>query len=783
MSIPLGPRPRMYFHADDVPALRQRLERDARLRDARERFLTRAREGLTIPLPPESEAQAGPSQHGNYRRVGRVAEQVIRGSAFAYLLTGEEPFAERAVAGMRHFAEYDAWIGRLFAHRKPPWRSALENAAFATSYVEAIDFLGERLSEADRRSAIETVIRKGIEPSVADWLLPGRRIHALDSMGHNWWGVCVSTAALATLGVLGADNRAEGWLRLCLEGMEEFFRYPGNVLQNKPRTFDRRGGLYEGVNYTLFTLIHYVHFLAAAAHMLPDGYAGWHFDGRAPGLPGMIDFLLHMSYPRSAKGDAGGPGLLTVDFGDSPRDRPIRGDVTLALAKLTGDGRWRWYFERFTPQVDGVRQMLMYDPSIQPVGPEGMSTCRCLRDIGVAAMRSSWSDDATLLAVRSGTTWNHGHLDAGSFILYAGGEPLMIDAGKCAYGQPNYNRYFTAAAAHNVVLPAGRSVASDEYYRGSKFPGRLGAILDAGRIRYLLADATGPLAALYRRYLRSFLWLDEVIVIYDDLLAHEAGRFEWLFHGETPPQYADGRIEITSGAARLTMDVLFPPGLTAERRTAPSVYHEGPLDYLVLRAAEATADAKMLAVCRAGRDLPDVRVQARQGRQPKSPHQDLPNDTDARIQTGDGREWIAARIETPDARWDVYANLAADGRIMHANSHNDLDGRATDAYLLAERTETPRRHLLVGASYLRDAHGRTLFDGMAKFDAAVTWSPDGRSAAELVVRGPAGMRVRIASQEAPPRVVANGLEVGAAAVSRDGEFVSLRLPPDAEGYE
>lgn len=40
-------------------------------------------------------------------------------------------------------------------------------------------------------------MRLGILPSLNDWSLPGKRIHALDPMGHNWWSVWVSSPGVA----------------------------------------------------------------------------------------------------------------------------------------------------------------------------------------------------------------------------------------------------------------------------------------------------------------------------------------------------------------------------------------------------------------------------------------------------------------------------------------------------------------------------------------------------------------------------------------------------------
>lgn len=43
-------------------------------------------------------------------------------------------------------------------------------------------------------------------------------------------------------------------------------------------------------------------------------------------------------------------------------------------------------------------------------------------------MRDSWDKDATMLAVKSGMTWNHSHADANSFIIFHKGTDIIKDA-------------------------------------------------------------------------------------------------------------------------------------------------------------------------------------------------------------------------------------------------------------------------------------------------------------------------------------------------------------------
>ena len=59
--------------------------------------------------------------------------------------------------------------------------------------------------------------------------------------------------------------------------------------------------------------------------------------------------------------------------------------------------------------------------------PEEKSVC--YDKIGWAIFRDSWEEDATMLAVKCGDTWNHAHADAASFVLYKDGVNEIYDAG------------------------------------------------------------------------------------------------------------------------------------------------------------------------------------------------------------------------------------------------------------------------------------------------------------------------------------------------------------------
>jgi len=91
----------------------------------------------------------------------------------------------------------------------------------------------------------------------------------------------------------------------------------------------------------------------------------------------------------------------------------------------------------------------------------------------------------------------------------------------------------------NVVLFNGQGQPEEDFMRGSKFSGRVHSLLDGLGVKYVYADATGAMARYLSRNYRHWLWLEGAILIFDDLLAYEAGRFDrnWRACGAGP---ADG---------------------------------------------------------------------------------------------------------------------------------------------------------------------------------------------------------------------------------------------------
>jgi hypothetical protein len=698
----------LFFLPERIKTLRAQITADASTQARWEKFLGQAN-NLT-------EGKADPSTRASLTL------------GLAWQITGDERYAKKLRESLLGNVGASVWIGQDVGGHTPPWHSALATAAAVVSGVIAREALAGFLSADERQRVTAGILRLGILPILEDWVLPGSRIHALDSMGHNWWSVCISGAGVGALMLLGEDPRAAGWLGGISTALAGFFNYQGMVLLNKPVNFDPAGAFYESVHYAGYALESYLTFrlawLNAVATPAP----------RIPALENIAGFFAHTLYPASA-------GNLAVDFGDSSL-KPMEAPAMRLLAVMGFSPEiTRWYLQR--EESDSSDPLaLLYPIKTDTHAHNVLPGSIIYPVIGWAMLRSSWENDATLLGIKSGFTWNHAHADAGSFVLYHAGRPLLIDSGKCAYARSEYLDYYCQSRAHNVVLfnDEGQSV-EDFHDRGVKFPGHVHDLLDAQGLKYIYADATGPMARWFKRNYRHWLWVDDVILVFDDILAHENGRFDWLLHYAGEARLHGATVELSNGPAQARIEMLYPAD--------PAVRHETGL--MADAPDQKTKYLRFSTTTKA-------RVQ-------KFLVAIVPRPVDAalsppKIETLDEPDALGVRISGPDQITEVYLNLLSDGRRMHLNSNNVMAGWETDAYLLAVTRpsqtakadiESVTRYFAVGCSYLR-REGQSILESFLK---VTTVFQPGESA-EISFPGQPQTEMAILALHEPSRLQVNG---------------------------
>lgn len=687
------------LHTDaNIKRLRQQIENDAQVKTAWEKQYNKAKDMVDK---------------------GRYGAKDCQLLGLVYRVTNEDAFAKATKEILVKYTSQDTWEKGMLLSRKPAWRGGLNTSHNSFYLAIGYDCIYTYLSKSERQSIAEDFVRVGIEPLMHDWLNPETNFHTFDTMGHNWYSACAHMAGFTALILRDEIPEAEQWATDISATAGEWINFSGSVLQRKPPTFDVNGGFYESVNYANYAISKYLQFRYAMENVFPKVK-----QEEFPVLDHIADYFIATTYFRSnAK-------PLSVDFGDSGRE--INGVASVKMLWALGyqNPRNAWYIKNAndnsrgeTMGIDTPNGLLFYpefDTIEDDFEPE-LSTSSLFPDMGWATLRDSWKADASMLAVKSGFTWNHTHADAGSYTIYHKGEYIIIDGGKSSYGNPLYTEYYCQSEAHNVVLFEGEGQNRKDPYYGVVNPGSLHNMISTDDFKYIMADATGPYSHILSRNYRHFMWVGDVILVMDDLLAHEPGQFEWLLHYEGESKRNGTDLSIKKGEAEVLVRPLFPvmfpngglphdfpEAMRLQERMGYEDHHpENELPYWSVSQQEKTQRAKFISAI----ILKD----------------DENKDNLPQIERFEGKDFLGVSITQNGKVTKVYFNLLADGRLKHRNSVIDMEGWQTDAYLMAVTYPEGKdgtsfselEDVFVGhGSYIR-RDGKVLMHALSKYTAHV----------------------------------------------------------------
>ena len=724
--------PRLFYNATSLEHLKQTLATDSAAMDSLKKH---GEELLAASLIPETTAMHGEGQHASYGQPAKQMSEMGITLGLLYHLTGEKRYADKLREAMLYYTNYARWAGQSFMHRSPPWHSELDTATFSFGYATGYDALHGFLSEPDRKTIADAMVRLAVLPTLNDWVLPGARIHSFDSMGHNWWGVCVAGAGLCALALLDDDPRAQGWIDAMDAGFEQWFNYSGNFLENRVPSFERSGPSYESVAYTNYAVSEYLHYRLAWQNTYP---------GRKPAHMTPLDhvarYFLHTLYPTST-------GYFTLNFNDCALGTDTSTSILLLIACGLGTPEATRYLELVHSNPQGALFPLLRQYPKPAAATDVPDSC-IYPEMGWAMLRSSWENDATFLAVKSGYTWNHAHADAGSFVLFKQGSRLIIDSGTCSYNRPEYSTYYRQSRAHNVILFDGAGQPKDDILNGCKFPGHVHGLVDGLGMKYVYADATGPMARWFLRNYRHWFWSNDVILIIDDVWAHTAGQMDWLLHYEGKyTTAADGSIRLKNGPAEAVVKMLYPAIKLREDMGLADHDPDKQVPYLVFS--------------------PDAPLQSRQFITAIC----LNPDAQPKFEILEEQDYLGIRMQTPEGVEEFYLNLRA---IRTPGTISVKMGEwVTDAYSLhfkyvAADDKTVQRFFVVNGSYLRH-EGRSMFESLTK--RTVCWQPGDPLE---IFSDSTSANIQIAAKNLPRSVNWNGRPVSIQ-YDQQSDLVSVRI--------
>jgi len=580
-----GVHPRLYLTAERIAALKGRLSEEP-YASALER-LRRVADRRVESGPPEYRRDDGHS--GEEQLYQREVGNAIANLALAYVLTGERRYLESARAWMLASAGYPTWgLGQI---------DGMDLAAGHQLYGLALgyDWLYQDLDPQAR-----AVVRRCLETRggrMYDALVSGRVWWATAYLQNHQW-VDMTGLAAAGLALYGEVEGVDGWVLKPLEMARETMAALGPD-----------GASHEGVPYWTYGVEYLLKFMDLARDLLGvDLFAqnAW-FEHTA-------SFRLYSMLPRAHWTERG--DLMT--FADGPRSDWYGPDYMLRkLAAEYRDGHAQWLAEELDraglcSSAAVFLNLLWVDPSVPAVPPTDLPVFKHFDDLDIVFMRSGWEGDESVLAFKCGPYIGHhalerysydpggGHVhpDAGSFLLFAHGEWLIVDDG--------YTWKTTAYQNTVVVNGVGQEGEGGAWFDG----GRLSAEKRGPRIvradhaadrDYVIGDVTAAYkaAAGLRRFLRHVLYLrPDCWVILDELEASSPSTFEVHFHADFPfVRQEDGSFVVRGqkGALRLTalskdevsarswrQGLIGTGGGPAGEIEALTVANEGPRERMVL---------------------------------------------------------------------------------------------------------------------------------------------------------------------------------------------------------
>ena len=340
------------------------------------------------------------------RRLLGVSREALRRVfylSYAYRMTGEKKYAERAEKEMLAVSAFSDWNPSHF----------LDVAEMTMAAAIGYDWLYDQLSAASRENIKSAILKKGIDPSF------NIQNNYWPQATHNWNQVC---NAGMSYGALAIFEDAPELSKMIIDRAVESIQLPMNE-------YAPDGAYPEGYGYWDYGTSFNIMFLSAIEKI-------WKTDFALSQIPGFMKTAAYMANMTGATGQCfnyadnglGGSMHPTMFwFAAKTNDKSVLWDQRKYM-----ESDRRFTRDRLLPAVliwgSGIRIAGIAQPK------ELMWTGK--GEMPVALMRTSWTDpEAIYVGFKGGRALtNHAHMDAGSFVMEAGGVRWASD-----FGPQDYN--------------------------------------------------------------------------------------------------------------------------------------------------------------------------------------------------------------------------------------------------------------------------------------------------------------------------------------------------------
>ena len=513
-----GVHPRIFFGPGDVAALRDKVK--GGIAAAAFQRLIEQCEGF---CDPSSDGYVDLTACGE----GPLPARQARPLAFAYTLTGDSRWKDRALELMRRIA------ARGVADRHG--HSSIPPDAFPVAY----DMLHDEMSDEDRRRAGE-FIRSEVEKFKTDFLGHPER--------HVW--------LLGTNPPLASLLFFSYWIAAAYEPQrdaETMRQYADMMRRSMHLGIDEGGAIGEGPNYGLMDAFRWV---IPAEIFYRAGVAD--FWTEEPRMLAMLRWWAYLMLPGRREVNPIHDAVRASGFPPFPH---------LLGARRTGDPllQWIWqtlggrppigpesthpyaYLHNISGNLDLIILWEEDDAEARPPGPAGCPLHYHSGDFGVNVLRGGWEDDSLYFSLlASGRTPGvqiHQHVDGGHFSLFAMKEAFSIDTG---YGD-------IQARYHSVVMPVGKEPPTSPLDFDNSYAGGRTELFAPGRlVDYCKVDLSWQWDCFWNHRHALVVRVpgaEPYVVLLDNINY----RNEWCFYDWLMQSEPGNRIELDPAAVRATV--------------------------------------------------------------------------------------------------------------------------------------------------------------------------------------------------------------------------------------
>lgn len=505
---PENEHPRLIARADDWERVKGFYETDEDVKNWSDRIIKTADTALdTAPYRYEIDSTAG------LLYITQYITTRIQALSFAWRLTGDERYAERAYLEMESACEFTNWAPTRW----------LEMGQINYGMACGYDWIYDWMNDEQRAKIKDGIVRLGLNRFKVsyDEFWTGKTLTSTANfeswwtrIKDNWNPWCNRGAVFAALAIGDEEPELCGYiLRSALASLE--------VARD---AYAPDGASVEGIGYGSSAVLYFMETIAALDSALGTDYGYYN----APGYAGFASYMDAMVGPVTA-----------FNYHDSGTNTKIYYGGAFFVANKSRDyalGKSRLVTLRANQTSASILDILWYQPGVYENADISASLDKYFRVAETGSMRSSYDDSAIWFGFHGGgNNVNHAHLDSGTFVLDAMGLNWACDLGTEPLTYEMTRRfddrwllYRLSPAGHNTIqvnLNSEYGQMVESFSEITKFESKAGGA-------YAVLDMTEAYSHVASSMRRGFMLTDsrKRVVIQDEITLKSKSDIWWFMH-------------------------------------------------------------------------------------------------------------------------------------------------------------------------------------------------------------------------------------------------------------